>query len=101
MDNKKSIPKINSKIPVILFDEDDKVIAYSPVLDLSTYGKTEEQAHKRFTEAVLIFLKELIEMGTVEAVLTEYGWHKTPSNTWEPPSLRSCTEEMIKIPEGA
>ena len=89
-----------AKIPVMFFGEDDKVIAYSPAIDLSTCGNTEEQARKRFAEASAIFFDEIAEMGTLEDVLTECGWRKTAKQTWSPPLYRSCTEELVKIPEG-
>lgn len=90
---------IEARIPVIYFEEGEKVVAYSPALDLSTYGDTEEQARKRFAEAASLFLDELTKMGTLAEVLEEYGWHKD-KRTWSPPSYRSCTEEPVQIPAG-
>ena len=85
---------IQARIPVILFEEGKKVVAYSPALDLSTYGNSEEQARKRFTEAAAIFFAELVKMGTVDEVLEECGWHKARGKrTWLPPVYRSCTED--------
>jgi hypothetical protein len=92
---------IEAKIPVLFFQEGKKVIAYSPALDLSSCGDTEQQARKRFAEAALIFLSEIHKMGTMEEVLEECGWHKVPDqNTWAPPVYKSCTEESVKIPAG-
>jgi hypothetical protein len=65
---------IQTKIPVILFEEGKKVVAYSPAIDLSTCGDTEEQARKRFVEAASIFFDEITRMGTVDDVLAECGW---------------------------
>ncbi len=67
---------IESKIPVLFFQEGDKVIAYSPALDLSTYGKDENQARQRFGETAAIFLRECSEMGTIDEVLEECGWRQ-------------------------
>ena len=93
---------IETKIPVLFFQEGKKVIAYSPALDLSSCGDTEQQARKRFAEAAVIFLKEIHKMGTMEEVLEECGWHKLPNQRkWSPPIYRSCTEELVKIPAGA
>lgn len=92
---------VEAKIPVLFFQEGKKVVAYSPALDLSTCGDTEQQARKRFGEAALIFLTEISKMGTIEEVLEECGWRKSPKRqTWAPPVYRSCTEEPIKIPVG-
>jgi len=93
--------QIEAKIPVLFFQEGNKVVAYSPALDLSSCGNTEQQARKRFAEAAMIFLAEIRRMGTMEEVLEEYGWHKVPKRrTWSPPAYKSCTEESVKIPTG-
>jgi hypothetical protein len=95
------IASIEAKIPVLFFQEGKKVVAYSPALDLSSCGDTEEQARKRFAEAAFIFLSEIHKMGTIGEVLEECGWHKVPDqNTWAPPVYKSCTEESVKIPVG-
>ena len=92
---------IQAKIPVILFEEGDKIVAYSPAIDLSTCGDTEEQARKRFVEAASIFFDELIRMGTMTDVLTECGWHKMPrKETWMPPKYKLCVEETVQISPG-
>ena len=101
MNKLKNPANINTKIPVVFFEEGDKVIAYSPALDISTYGSSEEQARKRFNEATAIFLNEITEMGTLDQVLEECGWHKAKiSKSWSPPVFRTCTEETIQIPTG-
>lgn len=68
--------KINFNLPVIILKEGDAFIAYSPSIDISTVGKTFEEAQKRFEEIVNIFFEELIKMGTLEDVLTNLGWTK-------------------------
>jgi hypothetical protein len=91
---------ISAKIPVILFQEGDKTIAYSPALDLSTCGDTEQQARRRFSEAALIYLSELMAMGTLDEVLEESGWQKdVRKHIWISPVYKSASEE-VKIPTG-
>lgn len=46
---------IESKVTVLFFEEGNKVIAYSPALDISTCGATEEQARKRFAGYLSLF----------------------------------------------
>lgn len=97
----KKTDNIQAKIPVILFEEGNKIVAYSPAIDLSTCGDTEEQARKRFVEAASIFFDEITRMGTVDDVLAECGWHKIPGkDTWLPPKYKSCTEEIVPISQG-
>ena len=57
-----------AKIPVLIFQENDKFVAYSPAIDLSTCGDTEKEARTRFEEAASIFFKEIIKIGTVDDV---------------------------------
>ena len=95
------VKNIEAKIPVLFFEEGNKVIAYSPAFDLSSCGDTEEKARKRFAEAVALFLGELTKMGTLSEVLEECGWHKVPEkHGWHPPVYKVCTEEPISIPIG-
>jgi hypothetical protein len=95
----KKMADIEARIPVLFFEEANKVIAYSPAFDLSSCGDTEEQARKRFTEAVAIFLHEITTMGTLSEVLEECGWYKVPEkHGWSPPVYRTCTEESVRIP---
>ena len=91
--------QIEANIPVLFFEEGDKMIAYSPALDISSCGDTEEQARTRFVEAVSVFLKELQEMGTLNEVLEECGWQRVPhKSTWVPPIYKQIKSEPIKIP---
>ena len=57
--------KINSELAIFLFKEDDNYIAYSPALDLSGYGKTEEEARGSFN----IVLKEYFDYAIIEETL--------------------------------
>lgn len=66
----------NFNLPVIILKEGDSFIAYTPALDISTVGKTFEQAQKRFNELVTIFFEELSQAGTTEEVLSDLGWTK-------------------------
>ena len=61
-------------LPVTILKEGNSFVAYTPALDLSTSGVSFEDAQKNFIEAVNIFFEELIEMGTLDEVLTELGW---------------------------
>ena len=47
----------NVQVPVTILKEDKVFVAYSPVLDLSTSGKTFTQVRRRFSEAVQIFFE--------------------------------------------
>ena len=90
---------INASIPVLFFEEGNKIVAYSPALDISSCGDTEEHARSRFAELVSIFLEELKEMGTLNDVLEECGWRRVSTKrTWSPPVYKQTKNELIKIP---
>jgi predicted RNase H-like HicB family nuclease len=73
-------------LPVTIFREGQYFVAYSPALDLSSSGKSEDESKKMFGEAVDIFFEELTESGTLEEVLLDLGWTKV-DNRFEPPEL--------------
>lgn len=90
-------PQIQFLIPVSVLKEGKDFVAYSPVLDLSTVGKTFENAKRMFGEAAQIFFEEIVEKGTIEEVLTDLGWRKI-NRTFSPPVVVSHLAESISIP---
>jgi hypothetical protein len=90
------IKKIASQIPVIFLKEKDSFIAYSPAVDLTTYGKSLEEAKKNFEEAFSLFVSECIDMGTLDEVLESCGWVKIKNKKWEPPIY--IGNDDVKIP---
>ena len=79
------VHNIEVNLPVTFIREEGKVVAHTPVLDISTVGKNESEAKQRFGELVGIFFSDLIENGSVDAVLTELGWQKIRGQ-WNPPA---------------
>ena len=76
---------LQAELPVFIFREGKSFIAYTPALDLSTVGKTYQEARKRFREAANIFFEEIVDGGTIEEVLSENGWQRKGSSAWTPP----------------
>ena len=71
--------KIHKKIvpvdvTVVLYQQGDYIVAYCPVLDLSSYATTEKEAIKSFKEALDIFLEYCDEHDTLEQNLIACGW---------------------------
>lgn len=85
--------QLELNLPVSFIEEDGKVVAYTPALDISTAGKDESEAKQRFGELVAIFFKDLIENNTVDEVLTELGWHKGHL-AWNPPRI---SQESVNV----
>lgn len=77
-------------------------VVHTPALDLSTGAKTESQAIELFNEAVQLFLAELERMGTMNDVLTEFGWTKMRVSQrqfpWVPPELLHQKSVSVRLP---
>ena len=85
------------KLPVSIFKEGKRFIAYTPALDLSTSGKDYDEVKHRFEEIVHIFFEELIKKGTLNEILEELGWRKIQKQ-WSPPPVIAHESEKIRIP---
>jgi predicted RNase H-like HicB family nuclease len=59
----------------VLKHEDGWYIAYCPPLDITTQGKTEDEARSNLMEASELFVRSCFERGTFEQALRELGWH--------------------------
>jgi hypothetical protein len=85
--------QMNINLPVAFITEGDRVIAYTPALDLSTAGKDEAEAKARFVEIVAMFFNDLVENHTLDAVLSDLGWQKQTTQ-WSPPAIR---QESVSV----
>jgi hypothetical protein len=90
------MPQIEVNLPVAFIKEGEHVVAYTPALDISTAGKNEAEAKERFGELVRMFFADLVENNTVDAVLSELGWHKH-EKTWTPPIV-SQQSVNVRVP---
>lgn len=90
------VHQLELNLPVSFIQEDGKVVAYTPALDIATAGRDEDEAKQRFSELVAIFFQDLIENNTVDAVLSDLGWHKGQI-AWNPPRI-SQRSVNVRIP---
>jgi len=72
---------------VLVFNEDETFVAYCPELDVSSCGKSVEQAKGMLNAAVRLFLEEAEKMGTLVDILTESKYKLDESGRWVPPML--------------
>ncbi len=91
--------RVETMIPVLYFIEGKSFIAYSPAVDLSSCGRTRDEAKKNFQEAYNIFIEECISMGTLTEVLESCGWVKRNKKSWLPPAY--VGEESMSVPLNA
>lgn len=108
---KEIIHNIVLNVAVLLFKEGEYIVAYCPALELSSYGKTEEEAKEYFKDALDLFIKDTFEMGTLEKNLLKFGWI-LKSTEYEPPRIENLIDfskfndykimnQQIQIPEYA
>jgi len=93
----KKIRPFQVNLQVDFIKQGKSYIAYSPALDLSTSGKTQKEAQKRFEEAVDIFFEEVAENDCLEKVLTDLGWKKLKTK-WNPPQVIKQESLDFKVP---
>ena len=88
---------LSFKLSLVVSKHGKRFVAYSPALDISTSGKTEKEAKKRFSETVQIFLEEIFEAKTANEVLSELGWKKI-QKVWVPPKIISSPYVSLSMP---
>lgn len=66
--------------------KDASYIAYSPEMDISSCGPTEEKARMNLHEAIEILVEEEKNQGTLAKFLNNLGFQKQ-SNKWIPPRV--------------
>ena len=84
-------------LPVIITKQNKGFVAYTPALDISTFGKTESEVKSRFVELANLFLEEIVDKQTVGDVLSELGWTKVQKK-WTPPVIVSSKSIGLNIP---
>ena len=84
-------------LPITIMKQNKSFVAYCPILDLSTAGKSEKDVKNKFVEMVSLFVEELVEAGTLSQVLSELGWKKL-QNKWTPPKVLNSQFVSIKSP---
>ena len=66
--------KYHVSLSLVEFNEDDITIIYSPALDLSGYGNSEDEAKNSFNVALHEFIRYTSNKNTFNDVLKELGW---------------------------
>ncbi len=82
----KTMLPLTVKIIIDKRSSDASYVAYTPELDVSSCGPTEQKARQNLKEAVGIVLDEIQKNGKLEEVLQELGFQKDKQG-WIPPSV--------------
>jgi len=92
--SKKRITNLDVSLPVLIKKEGGVFVAYTPALDISTYGKSESKAKKNFEELVQVYFEEFIDQPhALDEVLDSLGWIKHKNN-WQPPKITNTFQDI-------
>jgi len=77
---------VMNSLPVAVFKEGRKYIAYTPLLDLAAQGSSLKDVQKNFDEVLDIYMEETVKNGTLKQDLLKHGWKMlTSQQSWTPP----------------
>lgn len=79
--------EVKFNLPVITFQEEGLYFYYSPPLDITGYGKTDDEAKASFEETLNQFFDYTTNKKTFLAELKRLGW-KVSKAISQPPSLK-------------
>jgi len=94
---KHELNQVNFNLSVSIFKQGDSFVAYTPALDLSTYGRSKVEAQKNFEELVDTFFSEFKDARALAEVLESLGWEKQKAS-WQPPKIVETSERSFSVP---
>lgn len=78
---------IDVHLGLIFFEEEGKHFVYTPALDITGYGNSEDEAKNSFEETLKEFLRYTSNKDTLKKELKKLGWKVTPKVKIKAPSL--------------
>jgi hypothetical protein len=87
----------NITLGVEVWKEGTIYIAYASDLDISSVGKTANQAKSCLREAVSLFIEEAARMGTLVAILEESGFERR-GKTYRPRPVLARERMTLALP---
>lgn len=81
--------KVNVRLDIIRFEDSGCQIVYCPALDLSGYGRTNEDAENSFRTTLEEFFRYTINKNTLKKELLRLGWvvKDNPRKKMTPPDM--------------
>jgi hypothetical protein len=86
---KNSEAQVNAKIVLISFKENNTFIIYSPHLDITGYGLTEEEALLSFNHCLGVFLDYTVKKKTIHQELVSLGWELKKGTSKNPKRINA------------
>lgn len=92
---KNSEAKVKANIVLITFKEQDNYIVYSPHLEVTGYGKNEEEAMHSFNHCLGVFLDYTVNKKTIHKELISLGWQLKKGSIKKP--VKVCAPSMSEL----
>ena len=67
--------KFDMRVPALVKQEGELFVAHCAALDVTSQGPSEQKALSNLVEALQLFIETCYEMGTIDQVLKEHGFH--------------------------
>ena len=87
--SEKKNTRINVKLSVVIFKENNIHIAYCPAVNVYGYGESEGEAQKSFEVSLSEFFRYTINKKTLATELKALGWKVKGDNKMSPPNMSS------------
>ena len=87
---------MNIDYTVQIWREGKQYVAHAMPLDIMSAGETADLSRHALDEAVELFLKTALDMGTLEQVLEEAGY-ASKGDTWESPSWVGVERHTLSV----
>jgi hypothetical protein len=96
-DFKNAEAKVKAKITLISFKELDNFIVYSPHLEVSGYGKTQQEAMDSFNHCLGVFFDYTVNKKTLHQELISLGWQLKKGTIKKPLKINAPSmSELLK-----
>lgn len=89
VDFKNAEAKVKANIVLISFKEEDNFIVYSPHLEVTGYGKSEEEAMESFNHSLGVVLDYTVNKKTLHEELISLGWELKKGTAKNPKKINA------------
>ena len=89
VDFKNAEANVKANIVLISFKEQDNYIVYSPHLEVTGYGKSEEEAMQSFNHCLGAFLEYTVNKKTLHKELISLGWELKKGSAKNPKKINA------------
>jgi hypothetical protein len=90
---------VEANLPVLFFEDNGVSIVHCPALDLSGYGKTEDEARSSFELVLEEFFDYTLKKSSLLRVLRKLGWEAHGKRSRRRVTAPSLEEMMDRDPE--